>query len=154
MQSGFWIHNAPAGYKYIKEKGRGKLLVRDEPLASIVTEGFEAFAAGRLETQAEVRRFFENYPDFPRNRKGVVTQQRISDILTNPLYTGYICSKTYGIDWLKGHHPPLITIKTFDQVQARRQGVAKAPMCKNIGNDFALRGFVTCGDCGVPLRSS
>jgi site-specific DNA recombinase len=26
--------------------------------------------------------------------------------------------------------------------------------CKDVGNDFAARGFVTCGNCGTPLRSS
>ncbi|MCP4184981.1 MAG: recombinase family protein, partial [Hyphomicrobiales bacterium] len=154
MQNGYWIHNAPAGYKYVAEKGRGKLLVRDEPMASIVIEGFEGYAAGRFETQAELKRFFETHPDFPRNKKGVVTQQRVTDILTNPLYTGFICSKTYGIDWLKGHHEALILLEVFDKVQARRKGVAKTPMRKNIGNDFILRGFVTCGCCDVPLRSS
>ncbi len=154
MQNGYWIHNAPAGYKYIAEKGRGKLLVRDEPLASIVIEGFEGYAAGRFETQAEVKRFFETHPDFPRNKAGIITQQRISDILINPLYTGFICSKTYGIDWLQGHHEALISLEVFDKVQQRRKGVARTPMRKNIGNDFILRGFVTCGDCNVPLRSS
>jgi site-specific DNA recombinase len=74
--------------------------------------------------------------------------------MTNPLYTGHICSETYGIDWLKGHHTPLISIDLFDKVQARRNGSAKLRIRKNIGDDFALRGFVTCGDCGTPLRSS
>jgi len=68
MQNGFWIHNPPVGYKYIEEKGRGKLLIRNEPMASIVKEGIEAYAAGRLETQAEVKRYFESHPDFPRNK--------------------------------------------------------------------------------------
>lgn len=154
MQNGFWIHNAPAGYKYVSEKGRGKLLVRDEPLASIVVEGFEGYAAGRFETQSEVKRFFEIHPDFPRNKKGIITQQRVTDILINPLYTGFICSKTYGIEWLQGHHEALISLDTFDKVQERRNGIAKAPMRKNIGSEFALRGFVTCGGCNVPLRSS
>ena len=154
MLNGFWIHQAPAGYKYVSEKGRGKLLVRNEPLASIVTEGFEGYASGRFETQAEVRRFFASHPDFPRNKVDKVTQQRVTDILINPLYTGFICSKNYSIDWLDGHHDALISLETFDRVQARRKGTAKAPMRKNIGNDFALRGFVTCGCCGVPLRSS
>lgn len=154
MQNGYWIHNPPVGYKYVTEKGRGKLLVRDEPLASIVTEAFEGYASGRFETQAEVKRFFDIHPVFPRNRKGVITQQRVTDILTNPLYTGHICSETYGIDWLKGHHEGLITLDTFDRVQARRDGTTKAPMRRNIGEDFALRGFVTCGSCNTPLRSS
>ena len=154
MLNGYWIHNAPAGYKYETQKGHGKLLVRDEPLATIITEGFEGYASGRFESQAEVKRFFETKPDFPRNNKGIITQQRVTDILTNSIYTGYICSENYEIDWLKGHHPALISIETFDKVQARRKGIAKAPMRENIGKDFALRGFVTCGCCNTPLRSS
>lgn len=78
----------------------------------------------------------------------------MTEILINPLYTGFICSKTYGIDWLEGQHDGLISLETFDKVQARRKSVAKAPSRKNAGNDFALRGIVTCGDCNVPLRSS
>ena len=154
MQSGFWIHNAPVGYKYETVKGRGKMLVRDEPLATIVAEAIEGYSLGRFQTQAEVKRFFQSLPQFPRNKYGEVKQQRVTDILTNPLYTGFICSKTYGIDWLQGHHEALILLETFDKVQKRRKGIAKAPARKNIGNDFALRGFVTCGNCHVPLRSS
>lgn len=154
MQSGYWIHNPPAGFKYETVKNRGKLLCFDEPVASIVRDGFEGYANGRFQSQAEVKRFFESFPDFPRNKKGIVTQQRVTDILIQPLYTGYICSKNYGINWLKGHHPALISVETYQKVQERRDGVAKAPQRKNIGDDFVARGMVTCGDCGVPLRSS
>jgi hypothetical protein len=77
----------------------------------------------------------------------------VTDILTQPLYTGHICSENYGLSWLKGQHEPLITLDTFEKVQERRQTVAKAPMRKNIGEDFALRGFVLCGDCGKPYTS-
>ncbi|MEM6712482.1 MAG: recombinase zinc beta ribbon domain-containing protein, partial [Pseudomonadota bacterium] len=98
--------------------------------------------------------FFESFSDFPRDKKGEIPQQRVTDVLTNPIYTGHICSQTYKIHWLKAQHEPLVTIETFDKVQERRQGVAKAPKRKNIGNDFALRGFVCCADCGVPYRSS
>lgn len=54
----------------------------------------------------------------------------------------------------KGQHEPLITLDTFDKVQARRNGTAYAPARKNIGNDLACRGIVACADCDVPLRSS
>ena len=154
MQNGYWIHTAPIGYKYEDVKTRGKMIFPDEPLASIIREAFEGYASGRYETQAEVLRYFESFPDFPRNRKGKILFQRVTDILTHPIYTGYICSKTYGLDWLKGHHEPLISIELFDKAQARRNGPAKAPIRKNIGNDFALRGFVVCSDCNKPLRSS
>jgi len=154
MQSGYWIHNPPAGYRYDTVKGHGKLLVHDEPLASIVREGFEGYASGRFQSQAEVKRHFESFPEFPRNKKGIVTQQRVTDILKQPLYPGYIFSETYGISWLKGHHDPLISMETFDKVQALRDGIAKAPNRKNIRDDFALRGMVVCSGCQTPLRSS
>jgi len=154
MQNGYWIHTAPVGYRYQTVKGHGKLLMRDEPLASLVQEGFEGYASGRFQGQSEIKRYFEQHPDFPRNKAGIVPQQRVTDILTNPLYAGYICSKTYDLSYLKGQHEPLISLETFDKVQARRNGVAKAPKRANLGDDFALRGMVICGDCGVPLRSS
>lgn len=146
--------HGPIGYRYEAVKGRGKILLPHEPFATIVREAFEGRAMGRFQSDAEVRRFFERFPDFPRDRKGVLTQQRVTEILTQPLYTGYICSGTYGIAWLKGHHEPLFSLETFDKAQERRNGIAKAPLRKNIGDDFALRGMAVCADCGVPLRSS
>jgi site-specific DNA recombinase len=51
-------------------------------------------------------------------------------------------------------HAPLITLETYDQIQDRRQGRAKAPNRENIGDDFALRGIALCNECCIPLRSS
>lgn len=84
------------------------MLFPHEPFASVVREAYEGYASGRFQTQAEVRRFFASFPDFPRNMRGVFTQQRVTDILTHPLYTGYICSETYGLNWLKGQHEALL----------------------------------------------
>ncbi|MGJ8629104.1 MAG: recombinase family protein [Sulfitobacter sp.] len=153
MQSGYWIHTAPIGYKYETIKGRGKVLRPNEPLAGIIREAFEGYASGRFETHAEVKRFFENAPDFPRNRNNEVTFQRVTDILTHPIYTGHICSEIYGINWLKGQHEALIALETFDKVQARRTSAAKAPTRKDISQDLALRGFVACGDCNEPYTA-
>ena len=153
MENGYWIHNPPVGYRYETVKGHGKLLMPHEPMASLVKEAFEGYASGRFETQAEVRRFLDATPDFPRNKKGAIVQQRITDLLTQPIYTGYICSERYNINWLKGQHEALISLETFEKVQERRNGVSKVPVRKNIGEDFALRGFVTCHECQKPLRS-
>ena len=114
------------------------------------------FLGGSIEsdTKAEVKRFFETHPEFPRNKKGEITRQRATGILTQPLYTGFICSENYGLDWIKGQHEPLISLETFDKVQERRKGISTTPARKNIGNDFTLRGFILCGYCGTPLRSS
>ncbi|MDW3225614.1 MAG: hypothetical protein R8G34_22435 [Paracoccaceae bacterium] len=45
---------------------------------------------------------------------------------------------------MKAQHEPLISLETFDKVQQRRAGVAKAPKRKNIADAFALRGIAIC----------
>lgn len=154
MENGYWVHDAPVGYKFAPVKGRGKVLVPNEPFASIVREAYEGFASGRFATQAEVTRFCASFPDFPRNKKGEVVQQRIKDFLSHPIYTGHICSDHYGIHWLKAQHEPLVSLELFEKVQERKKGASYAPKRANIGDDFALRGVVNCACCDTPLRSS
>ncbi|MEO1066310.1 MAG: recombinase family protein, partial [Pseudomonadota bacterium] len=154
MENGYYVHTAPIGYCYKEIKGRGKMLFPNPPFDGIIREAFDGYANGRFQTQAEVKRFFESFPDFPRNKQGEVKQKRVVDILTQPVYTGHICSETYGIHWLPGQHEALISLETYEKVQERRAGVARAPKRKNIGDQFALRGIVTCAGCDTPLRSS
>ncbi len=153
MQNGYWCFKAPIGYKYARTKGHGKLLVRNEPLASIVQEALEGYALGRYETQAEIKRFFESQPAFPKNEKGEVPQQRVTDILTRPVYAGYITHANWNLNLLPARHEPLVTLEIWQRVQQRRSGTAKAPTRKNINVDFPLRGFVLCGDCEKPLTA-
>ncbi len=154
MENGYWVHTAPIGYRYEKAEGRGRMLVAAPPFDGIVREAFEGYASGRFQTEAEVVRFCESFPEFPRNKNGEVRQERVREMLTNPLYTGHICSQTYGIHWLKGKHEPIISLELFDKVQKRREAKAHAPQRKNIGDAFALRGVVVCACCDAPLRSS
>ncbi|MEP3348003.1 MAG: recombinase family protein [Litoreibacter sp.] len=154
MQSGYWVHNAPVGLRYKTIKGQGKVLVADEPIASLIREVLEGFAIGRFQTQSEVTRYLEGKPDFPYNNDGRVRDKRVSDLLRQPLYAGYICSEVYGLNWLKGQHAPLVSMETFEKIQTRLRGTAYAPARRDIGSDFALRGVATCGDCGSLLRSS
>ena len=67
VMNGYWVFHAPPGYRYEKVDGHGKLLVRNEPLATIIQEALEGFASGRFETQSEVKRFLESQPDFPKD---------------------------------------------------------------------------------------
>ena len=41
MQNGYYTFSCPFGYRYERVRGHGKLLVRDEPKASIVQEALE-----------------------------------------------------------------------------------------------------------------
>lgn len=67
VMNGYWVFQAPVGYKYVTVPGRGKMLKRDEPAASVVQEALEGYAAGHFESQADVMRFLQDHP-FPSRR--------------------------------------------------------------------------------------
>lgn len=153
--NGFWPFAAPIGYKHEKVKGySGKLLVRDEPLASIIQEGLERFASGRFGSQVEVKRFFESQPAFPKDLpNGEIRNQRVTDILRRVIYAGYINAPYYGISMVKAQHEPLISLEDHQRIQDRMNGKKGVGARKDMSADFVLRGFVSCGDCGKPLTA-
>lgn len=152
--NGYWCFQAPIGYRYQRTAGHGNLLVRDEPHASILAEALEGYASGRFDTQVEVKRFLESQPDFPKDLNGTeIRNQRITDMLTRPVYAGYIEAPNWNVSLRKGHHEGLISYETYLKVQQRLQEGARAPARKDISEDFPLRGFVTCGDCEKPLTA-
>ncbi|MBL4647310.1 MAG: recombinase family protein, partial [Rhizobiales bacterium] len=151
---GYWVYSAARGYKYKKVDGHGKLLVRVEPIASIIQEALEGFASGRFETQGEIKRFLESQPEFPKDRRtGKVRYEEVVRLLRRPQYAGYIEIPKLGVALRKGHHEGLISLETFNKIQNRMKEGARAPARTDINLDFPLRGAVCCGDCENPLTS-
>jgi len=54
--NGYGLFHPPIGFAYAKVAGHGKMLIRDEPHASIVKEAFEGYASHRFESVSEVKR--------------------------------------------------------------------------------------------------
>ena len=151
-----WPYSEPRGYKRLNpEKGSGQtnILVRDEPVASIITNALNGYANGQFGTQAEVVRYLESEPAYPKNRYGNVTNEEVNRLLTRVIYTGYIEHAEKGIELREGLHEGLITFATYKRIQDRLKGKAYAPTRKNLQADFPLRGAVLCGDCGEALTS-
>lgn len=153
LTNGYWVFQAPVGYRYQRTSGQGKILVRDEPLASIVQEALEGYATGRFQLQVEVKRFLESFPEFPRDNNGEVRNQRVTDILTKALYAGYVDSDDWQVSLRPGRHEGLISLETFKTIQDRLNSNAKVPARKDLNLDFPLRGFVTCGECDHNLTA-
>ena len=154
VMNGFWCFACPVGYEYKRVPGQGNILVPDERLASIVTEALEGFAVGRFASQVEVRRFLESQPEYPKDkRSGEVHAQRVAELLTRPVYAGYVEAPNWNVPRRKGHHAPLISVETFERIQQRMSEGAKAPARKDLNVDFVLRGAISCADCGKPLTA-
>lgn len=153
VMNGYWVFQAPVGYKYVRVTGRGKMLRRDEPFASIVQEALEGYASRRFETQADVMRFLQAHPLFPKPSSGRVCNERVSVLLKQHAYAGYVDAPNWGISLRPGQHEGLISFATFQKIQDRLNGINRAPYRKNLNEDFPLRGFVLCDDCGTPLTA-
>ena len=153
LLNGYAVFPPPPAYTWKKQKGGGNVLVRNEPAASAMAEALDAFAHGRLTTQAEVKRFLEKHPAYP-SPTGRLSASSIRDHLANPLYAGYLIYEPWGVSLRKGHHPALVSYETYLKIQDRLSGRSHAPQRANTGEDFALRGFVVCADCEAPLYSS
>ena len=153
MQNGYYTFFAPIGLKYEHVPGRGNMLTREEPFASTIEEAMTGFASGRFASQAEVARFLESHPEFPKNRLGKVTVEAANRILTRTLYAGLIQKAEWGIPLQEGQHEGLVSVETFDRIKQRLKETAYAPVRPDLNEAFVLRGSVACGCCGELLTS-
>ncbi|MBN9304900.1 MAG: recombinase zinc beta ribbon domain-containing protein [Devosia sp.] len=151
--AGYWLFLPPVGYRFADVTGHGRMLVRDEPVASVVAEALNGYASGRLQTLTEVQRFLQAQPAYPKARNGEVHMSHIAQLLTRQLYAGYFSIESWGLHLVRGQHEALITLETHEAILARRQGVRNAPARKDLSADFPLRNFVVCGCCGEPLTA-
>ncbi len=153
LRTGYYPFKPPLGFKNAKLEGHGKVMVRDEPVASIIEEALEGYASGQFQTQAEVMRFLQAQPDYPKNRFGKVTNEAANRILNRVVYAGMVEMPEWGVSLREGKHEGLISFATFEKIQARLNGQAYAPARPDLSADFPLRGSVACADCDRPLTS-
>ena len=78
QQSRYYTFSSPFGYRYERIRGHGKMLVRDEPNASIVQEALEGYASGRFPNQVDIRNFLMTKPEFPKSKNGTIRQQEVT----------------------------------------------------------------------------
>lgn len=146
LLNGYWCFTKRPGYEYARVAGQ-KILVPREPVASIVTEALEGFASGRFQTRAEVQRFLENSPGYPKQRDGTVKIDRVTELLASLLYAGHIEYLPWDVSIRRGHHQPLITLETYQIIQTRLRGAAKTPGRADLSEHFPLRQAVQCAHC-------
>jgi site-specific DNA recombinase len=151
---GYWPFPPPIGYRHERKPNQGKVMVPNEPVASVIREALEGYACGRFQTQAEVARFFETRPEFPKNRYGVVAIEAVNRILNRVLYAGYVLGDMWNIPLRQGKHEGLISLATYEKIQERLHGKPKVATRIDIDADFPLRGFILCSGCGHPVTSS
>lgn len=154
LERGYWCFDCPPGYKYVKNAEHGKVLVPDEPNATIIRTALEKFYHKEIETPAELARYLHEQKLFHRKQAKHFYVQKAIRILERITYAGYIEYKPWGVKRRKAHHKGLISIEMFDAIQERLKKPVRAPNRKDINADFPLRGFILCSGCDKPLTAS
>lgn len=151
MERGYWTFYPPPGFKTRKDPVHGKLLVPDEPKASIIKEAMEGYASGRFQEQLDVLRFLKS-KNFGDGK--VVHLSQVARLLTRIVYAGYIEYPPWEISRRKGHHDGLISLDTFEKIQEKLNGNKMIRYRKDNSSEFPLRGFALCDVCFEPLTAS
>ena len=150
MSAGYWVFPAPLGFRYEKVDGHGKLLVPVRNIAGVIREAFEGYGSGRFQTLAEVARWLASQPRWPSSP---VTVERVKELFSRPHYAGIIDYPLWNLRMVPAKHKGIVSLDTYRAVQARLVSGALAPARKDINEDFPLRNFVECADCGAPYKA-
>ncbi|MFT3686391.1 MAG: recombinase family protein [Phycisphaerales bacterium] len=154
LRSRIWVFRPPIGYRFARHAEHGRMMVPDEPLASMIKEALEGFACGRFDGQIDVQRFLERQDAFPKNREGGVHLHRVKQLLTCQLYSGYFDFPQWDIGWTQGLHDPLISLATYNRIQERLGLRARrpiAPTYAKISHFAALSSVTSAGTGSQPL---
>lgn len=152
LELGYWCFpDTLPGLKYVKEPLHGKVMRKDEPWASIITEMLEGYAKGRFPNQEDIRQFLQTKQIFGKRTIGKNYPRRLLD--RSLFYAGYIEYKTWDVTQRKGHHDNLISFETHLKIQERLKGGLRTVARKDIKADFPLRGFVVCDLCNIKLTA-
>jgi site-specific DNA recombinase len=143
------ISTAPLGYVN-KTNENGKKYVAIEPKkATILIEAFETVATGMY----NVEQIWKE-----AKRKGLTcSRSTFWTCLRNSVYCGKIfipAFKDEEATYVKGQHEPLISEALFYEVQDILDGKKRNHHWVKVRDNFPLRGFLTCPDCGKLLTAS
>jgi len=153
LENGYWPFAAPQGY-YMKRKDpvHGTILdCGDKRTLELIKEALDGFACGRYDRIVDVKGFLQE------NRylgKKHVAMTSVKNLLTNIVYAGYVEYIKWDVPRRLGHHKGIISIDTFKKNQEKLAGRAKIYTRKDMREDFPLRGFVACTECGHLFTAS
>jgi len=149
LETGRWTFRAPLGYL---NSGRGNArepsLSPNPATARLVHAIFDGFVRDGLSEHEVQRRITGRGFRLPDGKP--VSLQTVSKTLRNAAYAGRLSLPDWGID-VRGDWEPLVDEGTFNRAQAR---FAAPKAHARLNDDFPLRTFARCGECGGPLTGA
>jgi hypothetical protein len=152
FENGRYLRGAPLGYKNVRRAPKGQPNIVPDETPTLVVKAFEMMATGNDRPSGVLRTMTAMGL---RSKKGKpLSLHSFLNMLRNPVYIGMVYSKKYG-ETKRGLHQPIVDERTFGNVQVILEG--KKPIAapyKRNRDDFPLRRFLRCGECGRSLTGA
>ncbi len=142
LKQGLYPFRAPVGYL---DNGGGKPKTPCPLKAPLIRALFDLYATGDYSFRALQRKAQDLR--LTNVNGGKITKNGIETILRNPFYCGLIEIRRTGITY-KGAHEPIVTVRTFGQVQDVKAGRTRKKVTKH---NHLFRGLFRCADCDLFL---
>lgn len=150
MEKGYWPFNTNVpGYQGYSDPIHGRVLVIKEPEASIIREALQGFASGRFKTQVAVKEFLQK-----KKFRKRVHLEFVKSMLTRVLYAGYIEYPDWEVSRREAFHEGIITLEEYERIQERLNDTGHNYIRKDNNEDFPLRGWMQCSECGGAFTAS
>ena len=154
LELGYWAFGTKRGYEMLQDPVHGKLLTALEPDASILKEAFEGYANGRFLHKVDACSFLVE-KEFWTKQKPERYIDKLTYMLEDPLYAGFIDYPVWEVERRKGHHKGIISIEVFDAIQRRLNQNSKGKRVRvDVSDTFPLRGLLVCDSCQKPLTGA
>lgn len=139
---GEWTGGAPVGYAYDRSGGKGAEKVVPNEKGVLIAKAFEMKVQGTSSTDIAIHL---------KSLGLKIDKKRLTEILRNPFYCGYLSHNLLNGEVVKGKHEPLVSEEIFylaNDVLKKNSSGYKQEM-KNV--NVPLKNFVRCSECNTPF---
>ena len=144
---GEWVGGAPVGYSYDRSDTRVQRIVINEQ-GKLIRKAFEMKVHEKLSNTEIADRL---------SKRGLrQSRKRISEILKNPFYCGFLSHSLLEGQIVKGNHEPIVSERTFflaNEVIKESKANLSGYKHKKDYDNVTLKQFVYCGECGTPFTA-
>lgn len=138
---GEWVGNCPVGYMYSPTSTRKAQKIIFSEKSKYLRKAFEWKLNENL-SHSEISVRLEKH--------GVrVNRRRLTEILRNPFYCGYISHNLLNGELVRGNHDPLITEELFLQVNDLLKSNVQGYKHKKEDEAIPLKRFIICETCNT-----
>ena len=145
LQQGRWVNHAPRGYDQKTTKAKQTITINAE--GKFIRQAFHWKAEQKLTTE-EIRKKLKNLGF-------TINKQKLSELLRNPFYCGWMSHKFLKGELLKGNHPAIVSEKIFLKANEVLKESHSSGYEITHNNEFLpLLGTIKCPHCGNKLSPS